>query len=60
MFAEPGSTAKMVLTGHAFVVDDIWIGGICAKRELRLYAECKFHYKSYDITSFVDKIIRND
>lgn len=27
LFAEPGSTAKMVLTGHAFVVDKIWIGG---------------------------------
>jgi hypothetical protein len=39
LFAEPGSTAKMVLTGHAFVVDKIWIGGICAKRELRLYTE---------------------
>ena len=54
LVAEPGSTAKMALTGHAFVVDEIRIGGICDKRELRLYAECKFHYKSYEITSFVN------
>lgn len=40
----------MVLTGHALWLGEISIEEIYAKHELRLYTECKFHYKSYDIT----------